>query len=244
MKDIYFKKLNIKIKAGELVSIIGPNSCGKTTFLKNISGMCNRNYMCIDNKDVKDYSIEYKKNNIVCVFNDNKYMTTNVNDELFYYLNILNHDLEKVSLFVEYFSLNDIINSLFSKLSNEDRIYIKILSLLIIEPSIFCIDDLLTYLSVEKKMKILNYIKDHNITLLSVVSNMEDLLLFDKVIVYNKERVIKFDNVSKILLEENIFKELGLSLPFIYDLNNMLASYELINEKHLNYKELVDMLWK
>ena len=58
---------------------------------------------------------------------------------------------------------------------------------------------------------------------------------------YNKERVIKFDNVSKILLEENIFKELGLSLPFIYDINNMLASYELINEKHLNYKELFNI---
>ena len=41
-----------------------------------------------------------------------------------------------------------------------------------------------------------------------------------------------------------LFKELGLALPFIYDLNNLLKSYELINEEHTIEKELVDLLWK
>ncbi|MBQ3021527.1 MAG: ATP-binding cassette domain-containing protein [Bacilli bacterium] len=248
MKNIYFKKLDINIKSGELISIVGPNSCGKTTFIKNISGKCNRDYLYLDDKDIKDFELEYKKNNILCVFNDNKYSTFNPRNELKYYLELLKYNVYEITSrlddFIIYFKLESIIDIDFNELSIEDRIYIKILSLLIINPSLFCIDDLLTYLSNDKKMRILNYIKDHNITLISILSDLEDCLLFDKVLVYNKENVLKYDYVKEVLLDEKLFKSLGLSLPFIYDLNNMLKSYELINEEHLNNKELVDLLWK
>ena len=60
----------------------------------------------------------------------------------------------------------------------------------------------------------------------------------------NKGRKEIFDSKEKVLDNENMFKKLGLSLPFIYVINNMLKSYDLIDDKHLVYKELVDILWK
>ena len=136
------------------------------------------------------------------------------------------------------------INKNFINISTEDRIYIKILSLLIIVPSLFCIDDLLTYLELDRKIKILNYIKEKNITLLNVTSNMEELLYMDKILVMNKGKKEIFDKTEVVLDREDIFKDLGLSLPFIYDINNLLKSYELINDTHIIEKELVDLLWK
>ena len=248
MQSVTFKNLDITINSGELVGIIGPNASGKTNFLKMICGRIKNEDININEYNINSYSLEFKRNNIVCVFDDNIYNTDNVKDELKYYLEklFLNNDEidDRIKDFIEYFNLEDLINKKFINLSTEDRIYIKILSLLIIVPSLFCIDDLLTYLNKDKKIKILNYIKDKNITLLSVSSNMEEVLLFDKVLILNKGKKVIYDKTINVLENENLFKELGISLPFIYDINNMLKDYELINENHIVYRELVDLLWK
>ena len=248
IKSVSIKNLDIKINSGELVSIIGPNGSGKTVILKMLCGRFNNENIFIDDKNISSYSLEYKRNNIACVFDDNMYNTNSPKEELAYYLKRLSIDSNNIKSiiedFKEYFKLDNIINEDFSSMSIEERIYIKILSLLIINPSIFCIDDLLTYLNKDKKIKILNYIKEKNITLIGVTSNMEELKLFDKILVINKGKKELFDKTEEVLKNSELFKELGLALPFIYDLNNLLKSYELINEEHTIEKELVDLLWK
>lgn len=248
MKNIYLKNLDINILSGELVGVIGPNGCGKTNILKMISGKINNNDFFINHKNVNEYDLDYKRKNIVCVFNDNIYRTNRVKSELVYYLKLLNlNGIEidnRVNNFISYFGINELLEKEFIDLSHENRIFIKILSLLIINPKLFCIDDLMTYLKKEKKNKLLNYIKEKDITLFNITSNMEELILFDKILVLNKGEKVKYDITENILNNEEIFNKLGLSLPFIYDINNMLKSYGLIDRDHLVYKELVDVLWK
>ena len=247
MKNIEIRDLGIVINKGELISVIGTNGCGKTTLLKKIIGRENNSDIFIDNKSINEYDITYKRNNIVCVFNDNIFQTNKPKFEIQYYINLLKdreYNDKLVKDFVQYFNLDSILDIDFDELSIEDRVYIKILSLLIINPSIVCIDDLLSYLKLEKKSKIINYIKENDITLICVVSDMEDLMLFDKILVMNKGKKELFDDTLYVLEQEKIFNDLGLKLPFIYDINNMLESYELIDKKHLVSKELVDILWK
>ena len=43
MRDIEIRSLDIVIKKGELVGVIGSNGCGKTTLLKKIIGRENNN---------------------------------------------------------------------------------------------------------------------------------------------------------------------------------------------------------
>ena len=248
IKNIYFKNLDINIKCGELVCIVGPIGSGKTTLLKMINNKIKNNYIYIDDKNVNNYGIDFKRNNIVCVFNDNIYNTEYPKDELKYYLQILQYsgkDLNsRLDYFTHYFKLDNIINLSFSELSNKDRIFIKILSLLIIKPSLFCIDDLLTYLDNYKKNMILNYIKDNNITLVSVISDIEESLLFDKFLILNNDKAVVFDKIDNILTHAKIFDKLGLSMPFIYNINELLKSYDLIDDNHIVEKDLVDILWK
>jgi len=246
MKNIKFKNLDITINSGELIGIIGPNGSGKTILLKMICGCIRNNYFYIDNKNVNYYSLDYKRNNIVCVFNDNIYRTKCVIEELKYYLNVLkksNID-ECLNDFINYFNIKNIINLKFEELRTEDRIYVKLLSLLIIKPSLYCVDDLFAYLSVDKKKRIINYIKERNITLLNVESNIEDLIMYDKLLILNKGKKELFDNPKTVLKNEILFNSLGLNLPFIYDINTMLKNYDLIKEDHYNDKDLVDLLWK
>lgn len=247
MKSITFKSLDIKVNKGELISIIGPNGCGKSTLIRKICGREDNTDIFIDDKCIVNYDINYKKNNIVCVFNDNLYQTNKPKFELRYYISIIKNDGNNEKIikdFIDYFNLDNLLDVDFDDLSIEDRIYIKILSLLIVNPSIFCIDDLLSYLNIEKKNKIINYIKEKDITLFNVTSDMEDLMMFDKLLILSKGNKVLYDDTLVILENDKIFKDLGLKLPFIYDINNLLMSYELIKEKHLVSKELVDLLWK
>ena len=247
IETINIKSIDITIKKGELISIIGPNGSGKSTIIKMLCGKFNNDSVYVDGKKYSLYSLKYKRNNIVCVFDDNIYNTKSPKYELKYYLNILKKDEEEIiniiQDFVKYFKLNKIFEKDFSIMNTEERIYVKILSLLI-KPSVICIDDLLTYLDLDKKTKILNYIKENNITLISVTSNMEELKLYDKILVINKGKKEMFDKTEVVLKNEDLFIKLGLSLPFIYDINNILKSYDLISDNHIIEKELVDLLWK
>ncbi len=247
MVNVSFKRYEVNVSSGELVSIIGANGSGKTTFIKRICGKLNNQDLFINNKSISEYSLDYKKHNIACVFSDNRYNTESFSLELEYYLvKLFDKDecRDRINYFREYFNLDNIYNKKIIDLTNEDRVYLKILSLLIIKPIIFCIDDMLVYLSNEKKERILNYIKENDIILFSVISNMEEILKYDKVLVINKGEKELFDDVKNVLKDENLFKELGLSLPFIYDISNLLKSYDLIENDHIIEKELVDVLWK
>ena len=248
MEKIELKDLDISINSGELISIIGPNGSGKTLILKKLSGKIKNNDIYIDNININKYNLEYKQNNIICILNDTLFNTKTPKEEIVYYLNKLNISKEEINNrlneFIEFFDLEDILNNILINMNIENRFYIKILSLLIILPNIVCIDNLLTYLNKDKKIKILNYIKEKNMTLINVTSDMEELIYFDKILIINKGRKELFDKTEKILCNNKIFQDLGLNLPFIYDINNLLKEYSLINENHLIHKELVDLLWK
>ena len=248
IKKIYFKNLDIYINQGELVCVTGPIGSGKTTLLKMICNKLNKKFIYIDGKNINNYNIEYKKNNIICIFNDNIYNTRFPLDELKYYLyklNINNIEIEnRINNFIEYFKINKIIKYSFASLSNKDRVLIKILSLLIVQPKLVCIDDLLTYLDSDNIMRIFNYIKDNSITLISVISNIEGCLLYDEILLLDKGRTKVYDKVTNVSNYINEFNECGLSLPFIYDINNLLISYDLIKDKHIIEKDLVNVLWK
>ena len=97
MKNITFKNLDITINSGELIGIIGPNASGKTCLLRMISGRVQNDYINIDAKNINNYSLEYKRNNIVCVFDDNIYNTHCVRSELRYYLEKLFLREEKIN---------------------------------------------------------------------------------------------------------------------------------------------------
>lgn len=245
MKSFSVKNYNFSLNKGDIIAIVGNNNSGKTFFLENIIGKIKNNNIFIDDININKYSISYKKKNIVCIFNNNLFNTTNSKDELEYYLKYLNiYDIDIINDFIIYFKLSNIINKSFKLLTTSERIYIKILSFLIINPSIICIDDLLTYLDNEMKLKIINYIKNKNISLIYVTTNKEELLFSDKIMILNNNKNIMFDYSNIVLKNNNILEENGVSVPFIYNINNLLLNYNLINDYHLVKKELVEYLWK
>mgnify|MGYP000161065347 CR=1 FL=1 len=58
-----FKKYNLEIEDGEIVSILGPSGCGKTTLLNLILGLTDvdQGKIIFNNKDITDIPMEKKR---------------------------------------------------------------------------------------------------------------------------------------------------------------------------------------
>ena len=247
MKTINIKNYNLKIMMPDLINIIGIPGSGKTTLLKMIINLKESDIL-IDNKNIKEYPLEFKKKNIACIFHEFKFMKEYVKEELIYYQKEVNINTKEayqnLDYFTKYFNLDEIIESKIEYLTQNEKALIKILSYLIFKPKLMGIDTLFSYLNKEDKLKIIKYSKKENITLLNVTYDPEDLLLFDKTIIINKYKKETFIP-SKVLLEdEKKLLEISFDLPFIVNLSKGLNYYDVLNKTYYNEGKLVEDLWK
>ena len=76
-----FKSVNIRIKRGELVALVGPSGSGKSSFLHLLAllDIPTKGKILLNNKDTKDFNEEEKnstrRNDISIIFQDNNLLT-------------------------------------------------------------------------------------------------------------------------------------------------------------------------
>ena len=249
MDKLVVKKMDVNIELNGLITaVIGPTNSGKTTLLKKLCNKIDNSDIFIDDINIKEYDITFLRNNLVCVLDDDIHYTDTVTDELFFHLNELGYSpseiTSKVENILKYFKMEKLAHEYLDSLYMEDRMMVKILSYLIINPKVFAIDDLMSYLDDKRIDKILDYIKENNITLIYVTTNTEFLLKADNVVVMNNFKSIMNSNVQSVLNGNSILPYIGLKLPFIVDLSQNLILYDLIDKVMTDDGKLVSKLWK
>lgn len=115
---------------------------------------------------------------------------------------------------------------------------------LLTKPALILIDDLFIYLNEEDKKEIMEKFKKTGTNLVCVVSNIEETLLFEYILVLKNKKIVLEGETSSVLNEEKLMKKLGLSLPFVTDLSLQLGYYDLVDKLYLDQDELVNALWK
>jgi len=249
MDKLVVKKMDVNIELNGLITaVIGPTNSGKTTLLKKLCNKIDNSDIFIDDINIKEYDITFLRNNLVVVLDDDIHYTDTVTDELFFHLNELGYSpseiTSKVENILKYFKMEKLAHEYLDSLYMEDRMMVKILSYLIINPKVFAIDDLMSYLDDKRIDKILDYIKENNITLIYVTTNTEFLLKADNVVVMNNFKSIMNSNVQSVLNGNSILPYIGLKLPFIVDLSQNLILYDLIDKVMTDDGKLVSKLWK
>lgn len=248
MKTIEFKKYNLTINLTHFINIVGSSSSGKTKLLKSLINKVDNSDIFIDDRPINNFDIDYLRKNIAAVLKTHEFKTIYVKEELLYYQKILNFSedaaYKNIDKFVKFFGLEDLIESKISYLTIYEQAFIKILSLLIIKPSVLGIDDLLTYLTYDQKYKILKYAKENNICILNVTTNSEELLLGTDIIVMDNNQIIAYDKTENILSNDKHLTKIGMNEPFIVELSTNLNYYDLLKEKFFDMNALVGELWK
>ena len=143
------------------------------------------------------------------------------------------------------FRINELISSDLSTLPIEDQIYLKIIVIINNnEEKDYIFDDVLSYLSEDRKKIIFKTIFDKNLKYYNFTSDIEEVIYSNYLIVLSKDGVAIEGSVKSVLAEEKLLKRLGFSLPIIYDLSLQLKSYGLIDKPYVDMRKLVNDLWK
>jgi energy-coupling factor transporter ATP-binding protein EcfA2 len=249
MERLTVKSMNIDIELNGLITnIIGPTNSGKTYLLKKMVNIVPNKDIFIDDKNIKDYDVKYLQNNIAVCLNDEVFHTPTVVDELSFFLNKLGYNSKdiqtKVNKLMETFSLTDYQKKELNQLPLNIRMLVKILSYVIIEPLVLGIDNCMIYLDTVDKENIIKYIKKKKIALLNVISDLDDVIYGDRVLIMNHFKGILYGD-NKIIVEDNsILPYMGIRLPFVVDLSQNLAMFNKIDKIYLDKGKLVNKLWK
>lgn len=249
MNVLEVKDMDLFIELNGLTtSIIGPSNSGKTVLAKRLCNKLDNSSILIDNKGIKEYDVKTLRRSIAVVLDDNNYINEYVVEELAYYQDRLDFDLEEsqknIDEIATFFKIKGLLNKKVQLIYTSDRILIKILSLLIINSSVFVVDNLLSYLKPDKRSLLFKYVKEKGISFINLTTNAEELLESDNVIVLNNFKSVISGSPKSILEGNSILPYMGLKLPFVVDLSHNLILYNVVDKIYMDSKALVNKLWK
>lgn len=245
--------LSFSVEEASIVGIIGIGDSGKTTLLKLLAGMLpshNSILLGYGYLNTRKGFEDLKK--IGCVFpQDFVCLFDNVYQELAFPLENLCYSVDiieqKLKYIVNYFNVSYLLDKKTVDLTEEESLLIQIFIALIHEPKIFIMDDpfVMMHDGLKKQFlpKLFAYIKEHHITVVLAVSNLEDILFTDYLYVLDSGEFVIEGKTFDVLREDVSLKKLGLGLPFMVDLSMMLKFYEILDDIYLDMKGLVDRLW-
>lgn len=242
-----FNDFNMEILRGDIVTMIGPASSGKTTLLKMLVHMLPNDSVYYKGIPIKSCNIDEIRNNVIAVF-DTPIKSKVVIDELKRYLHLLGindgeiderlYELDKA------FGINRIINTPIKDLEKEEVALIKLLRYLIIKPAFMALDNALSLLSDSDVKKFFEFVHKNQITVLNVTTDLNQSLYGNKLFILENFVLILEGSTLSVLKTDTLLKRLGFKLPLAVELSIELGHYDVLNKIYTEKEKLVNTLWK
>lgn len=248
-KSNILENVNLEFKDGEVVSIIGKNGTGKSTLLKLIAGLLKvkNGEIVVDDINVNDKNkfIDIR-NKIGIVFQnpDNQILFNRVYDDVKFALDNLNLD-DKDNRIKSALKKVDMINYIDSdtfELSLGQKQRINIASVLAVKPKYILLDEPTTMIDSYGKEKIYEIIKElkkEGITIIYVTNNINEILISDRIIMLENQKVKTTFLKQEILENINLLEESEIRVPEIIHILLKLREKEInINLKEFTIDEM------
>lgn len=247
-----FKELNIEFEENTFNLITGSNKCGKTTFIKILSGIIEIENTCFYNKnDIFNFSSsEINKTFANIFFNGHfNFLFKSIDKELLYYLDQTSLSLSerkmKYKNLLKIFNFDKKKDINIEELTFYEKIKVKILCQLVYTPKVLFLDNILDDLLENEIIELLNILKKiGGMTVIISSNNLDVSYLFDNLYIMDKGKIILYGSPLDVLKEDSTLNKIGLSLPFMIDLSIKLKYYDLVDEIELNMDRMVNLLWK
>lgn len=214
------KNINMEIKKGEFITIVGPNGSGKTTLLKSISKLINieKNVVYIDGKDLKTINVKdmAKQISVVPQNTDVSYEFTCydvVKMGRYPYVNRFKgetkYDIEIVENSMKKTRVEHLKDRFFTEISGGERQRVILAQAIAQEPDIMLLDEPISNLDPQYQVDILDTIKrlslDENLTVVAVLHDLNFAAMYsDKIVLLKNGSIFKNGEVKDVLTQVNI----------------------------------------
>ncbi len=249
---LLFHNVHFEIKKNSITCIVGSNNSGKTTLAKIIGGIYfTKDMVQVDHVTLNSHTIvAFKKKVSYISFRNFKFVSSSVYEELMYALEFTKWNTSKKEKMIQNvltsFDLLMYKDRHPSRLSKKNKINLLLAKAVVFAPRVLVMElsDLL--LNREEKDFIFETVSNFskNITIIYETNNCEDILYADRMLVLHKGNVAIEGATEAVLKQDRLLLKLGVELPFMVDLSNKLAFYEVISDIYLKEEDLVNTLWK
>lgn len=214
--------INIRLKKGEILSLVGPNGSGKSTFIKSIirqlkpiGGLCfidGKRISDMDKKELaKSMSIVLTKRmqtelmTVRDVVESGRYPYTG------YFGRLLQKDKAVVDDAIKLIGIEDISDKDFTKISDGQRQRVMLARAIAQEPEIIVLDEPTSFLDIRYKLEFLstlyNLSRDKKLTVIMSLHEVELARnISDKVACFKNGQIDRFGNAKEVLSREYILK--------------------------------------
>lgn len=261
-KKLALKNVNIDIKKGELVAILGHNGSGKSTLAKLLNAQIlpkDDGYIEVFGYNTKDENHLWdirEKCSMVFQNPDNQIVATIVEEDVAFGPENLGVEPKEIEKRVER-ALKIVDMEKYRKhaphmLSGGQKQRIAIAGVLAMEPEIIIFDESTAMLDPIGREEIMNTIlrlnREEEKTILYITHYMEEAVMADRVIIINEGEIVFDDVPKKVFSDFEKIKSMGLNVPQVTELcyrlselgfdfdNNILTNEEMI--------EFMEKKWK
>lgn len=245
-----FDKFSLNIKRGDYLCITGCNGSGKSTLLKLIFGLLDSDDIRVFGKSTKNKDIR-KRIGFVLPNTDDMFICETIEDDLIYVLENLYYSKteikRKIREISKEFEIRNLLNKNYSELSGGERAKVSLALALICDPEILLLDDSLSMIDEKERENILKLLKDKNdkgLTIISVIYDLRDCYLSNRLIVLNNGEIILDGSPFNVMEYDKVLNRLSISLPFEIELCIKLKLYGLIDYIEPDISKLVNTLWE
>lgn len=208
-KSKVLENINLEIKTGEKVAIVGPNGSGKTTLIRLLLGMYkpSEGKIFIDGIDLEKIKLSSLREKIgivsqnIFLFNDTvrnniSYANPNVSDDE---ISNLLKEIDLYDFFLEEFSnnLNTVIGERGVRISGGQKKTIAFLRAILKKPKVLILDEATSEIDTRVEEKIFKFIKEkmRDITCIVITpKNLPEESFVNKIVYLEKGRIVNIVN--------------------------------------------------
>ncbi|MFW6318565.1 MAG: energy-coupling factor transporter ATPase [Bacillota bacterium] len=248
-KNPVLKNINLSIKKGEWITILGHNGSGKSTLSKLIIGLlkAQEGTITIDNLELNEETIHDVRKKIGIVFQnpDNQFVGVTVRDDIAFGLENLqverNDMIERIETYARKVDMAKFLNKEPHALSGGQKQRVAIAGILAMHTDIIIFDEATSMLDPKGRRMILDYMQtlnDEGVTIITITHDMKEAVHSDRIVVLKNGEIIKTDKAQNVLKDQKTLEQSNLEL---------LLPLQVIAhmEKHnLKKNGLKDYLWQ
>ncbi len=243
------KNINLVIKKGEWISILGHNGSGKSTLAKLIIGLlkADKGDIYVDEVLLTEDTVHEIRRKIGIVFQnpDNQFVGVTVEDDIAFGMENLNFEREDmINKIVEYAKKVDMFEYISKEphaLSGGQKQRVAIAGILAMNTDIIIFDEATSMLDPKGRESIIGYIKELNKegkTIISITHEMKEAVNSDRIIILKDGEVLAIGETNTILNDKEVLNSSNLELLLPLKLMYKLDEANIKNEK------VKDILWQ
>lgn len=247
------KGINLQIKEGEFISILGHNGSGKSTFAKMINGILTtqNGKITVDDLDTSNEENLFDIRKLVgMVFQnpDNQIVSAIVEEDVAFApenLGIEPSEIRKrVDDSLKAVNMYDYRLHAPSQLSGGQKQRVAIAGIIAMRPKYIVLDEPTAMLDPSGRLEVMETIKklrkDFGITIILITHYMEEAVQSDRVIVMDSGKILLDGKPKDVFSHQDLLKKIGLDVPQVTEVAYQLHSLAIdINSNVLTEDELI-----